>query len=72
MWGSVQSDGERRKEKYHATNLIRTRHLTYLNLIGQTNASIEFVPCTSQPQRNNTCVSHLDINYIQSRHNIRF
>ena len=48
--------------------LSYTRHVTYLNLIGQTNASIESVPGTSQPQRNITCVPRLDINYIMSRH----
>ena len=52
--------------------LSYTRHVTYLNLIGQTNASIESVPGTSQPQRNITCVPRLDINYIMSRHNVRF
>ena len=40
----------------------------YLNLTGQTNASIESVPGTSQPQRNITRVPRLDINYIMSRH----
>ena len=50
--------------------LSYTRHVTYLNLIGQTNASIETVPGTSQPQRNTTCAPRLDINYIMSRHNV--
>ena len=45
--------------------------MTYLNLIGQTNASIESVPGTSQPQRNITCATRLDINYIMSRYNVR-
>ena len=45
--------------------------MTYLNLIGQTNASIESVPGTSQPQWNITRVPRLDINYIMSRHNVR-
>ena len=35
-------------------------------------ASITFVPGTSQPQRNITCVPRLDINYIMLRHNVRF
>ena len=52
--------------------LSYTRHVTYLNLIGQTNASIESVPGTSQPQWNITCASRHDINYIISRHNVRF
>ena len=51
--------------------LSYARHVTYLNLIGQTNASIESVPGTSQPQRNITCAPLLDINYITSRHNVR-
>ena len=42
--------------------LSYTRHVTYLNLIGHTNASIESVPGTSQPQRNITCAPRLDIN----------
>ena len=46
--------------------------MTYLNLIGQTNTSIESAPGTSQPQRNITCAPRLDINYIMSRHNVRF
>ena len=50
--------------------LSYTRHVTYLNLIGQTNASIESVPGISQPQQNITCVPRLDINYM-SRHNVR-
>ena len=44
----------------------------YLNLIGQTNASIESIPGTSQPQRNITCIPRLDINYIMSCHNVQF
>ena len=71
FWGSVQSDGERSKKKISSWNCLSySRHVTYLNLIGQTNASIEFVPGSSQPQRNITCVPRLDINYIMSRHNV--
>ena len=62
FWGSVQSDGERRKEKYIARTLL------HLNLTDQTNASIESLPGTSQPQRSITSVPRLDINYIMSRH----
>ena len=50
--------------------LSYARHVTYLNLIDQTNASIESVPGTSQPQWNITWVPRLDINYIMSRHNV--
>ena len=54
-------------------SLSYTRHVTYLNLIGQTNGSIKFVPGTSQPHRNITCVPRLDINYINMlRHNVWF
>ena len=61
------------EEKISRWNCLSyTRHVTYLNLIGQTNASIKSVPGTSQPQRNITCVPRLDINYIMPRHNVRF
>ena len=52
--------------KYCARIPFHTRHVTYLNRIGQTNAIIESVPGTSQPQRNITCVPRLDIYYIMS------
>ena len=52
--------------------LSYTRHVTYLNLICQTNASIKSVPGTSQPQRNITSEPRLDINYIMPRNNVRF
>ena len=42
------------------------------SLIGQTNASIESVPGTSQPQRNITRIPRLDINYFLSCHNVQF
>ena len=46
--------------------------MTYLNLISETNASIESVPGTSQPHRNISCVQHVEINYIMSHHNVWF
>ena len=72
FWGTVRSIWWREEEgKISRWNCLWcTRHVTYLNLIGQTNASIEFVPGSSQPQRNITCVPRLDINYIMSRHNV--
>ena len=39
---------------------------------GWSSASIKYVPGTSKPQRNITCLPRPDINYIMSHHNVRF
>ena len=64
---SIWCQGEEEGRISRWNCLSYTRHVTYY-LIGQTNASIEFVPGTSQPQRNITCVPLLDINYTRSSH----
>ena len=62
-----------RKEKYLAGTVFRiTRQVIYLNLIGQTNASIKYVPGTSQPSGISRAYHAPDIICIMTHHNVRF